>query len=147
MPSCVLLIVLQVPGKPWFNEPGYADDYEYSGKLSALATALSDCYDREIRRCNIKVCMIDMLRRPPLGFELAVREHFSKKGDEILSIVRRWEEEELSSEEELVVQLEDQMNSATTSEELNAVMTKLEAHIEQRSANAQEQMRLKVRAN
>eukprot|EP00658_Telonema_sp_P-2_P080971 TRINITY_DN8170_c0_g3_i8.p1 TRINITY_DN8170_c0_g3~~TRINITY_DN8170_c0_g3_i8.p1 ORF type:complete len:2166 (-),score=571.50 TRINITY_DN8170_c0_g3_i8:147-6644(-) len=124
-----IMIGNEVPGKPWFNEPGFADDYEYSGELSPLAEALSACYDREIRRCNIKICMIDMIRKPPLGFELAVREHFSKKGDQILELVRKWEEEELGSEESLIVQLQDEANHATTSEEMEQVLERVRAHL------------------
>ena len=102
-----------------------ADGYEQTGKLSELAQALSATYNREIRRCTIKICMIDQIKYPPLGFEGAIREHFCAKGDAILNKVREWEAEDTEDDFQDIYQLRQEAIVAYSAESLQLVLDKM----------------------
>jgi ubiquitin-protein ligase len=57
--------------KPYFNEPGYADE-----EGTPAGEQRSREYNEHIRLAAMRHAMRDMLRRPPRGFEEVVRRHF-----------------------------------------------------------------------
>jgi len=57
--------------KPYFNEPGYADE-----EGTPAGNERSREYNENIRLASMRHAMRDMLRRPPAGFEQLVRRHF-----------------------------------------------------------------------
>ena len=68
---------------------------------------------------------IDQIKYPPLGFEDAIREHFTAKGDEILKKVREWEAEDTEDDFQDVYQLRQEAIVAYSSEQLQAVLDKM----------------------
>lgn len=72
---------------PYFNEPGY--EYEMktlSGKKK------SQEYNEEKQYQTILCAMIQMIQNPPIGFEEVVKEHFTRKKEEIIARTLLWEE-------------------------------------------------------
>ncbi|KAI8921368.1 hypothetical protein DFJ77DRAFT_449580 [Powellomyces hirtus] len=57
--------------KPYRNEPGYA---------STTNKRDIDGHNQAIRRGAARWAMTEMLRRPPVGFEDVVRQHFRIRG-------------------------------------------------------------------
>ena len=50
-------------------------------------------YQYEVKYGNIKYAMIENIKKPPLGFEEVVRNHFRCKKEEILKTVEGWTQE------------------------------------------------------
>ena len=50
-------------------------------------------YQYEVKYGNIKYAMIENIRKPPLGFEEVIRNHFKCKKEEILKTVDKWTQE------------------------------------------------------
>ncbi len=68
---------------PYFNEPGYG--VPNAGSPESIA------YNDDIRHQTVQWAMLDMLRKPPLGFEDVVKAHFWMKRRQILDGQRaRW---------------------------------------------------------
>ena len=69
----------------YFNEPGHE---------SQLGTPegdkLNEGYSNIVRYNNIRVCMIDMIKNPPKGFEDVIKIHFYLKKEKILKEVDTW---------------------------------------------------------
>jgi len=59
--------------KPYFNEPGYADE-----EGTPAGEERSREYNENIRLATMRHAIRDMLRRPPRGFEDVVRNHFEQ---------------------------------------------------------------------
>ena len=69
----------------YFNEPGYED------KLGTPeGDQLNEGYSNIVRYNNIRVCMIDMIKNPPNGFEDVIKIHFYLKKERILKEVDSW---------------------------------------------------------
>ena len=72
----------------YFNEPSYE---------SLLGTEegnqLNEGYSNIVRYNNIRVCMIDMIKNPPKGFENVIKIHFFLKKEKILKEVDSWIEQ------------------------------------------------------
>ena len=62
----------------YFNEPGYEDQIGTSE-----GNQLNEGYSNIVRYNNIRVCMIDMIRKPPKGFEEVIKIHFYLKKEKI----------------------------------------------------------------
>jgi len=72
---------------PYFNEPGY--EYEMktlSGKKK------SQEYNEEKQYQTMLCAMIQMIQKPPIGFEEVVKEHFTRKKEEIIARTLLWKE-------------------------------------------------------
>ena len=69
----------------YYNEPGYEN---LIGTLEG--EKLNEGYSNIVRYNNIRVCMIDMIRNPPKGFEDVIKIHFYLKKDKILKEVDTW---------------------------------------------------------
>ena len=70
---------------PYFNEPGYEkfikqNHYQIKSKE----------YNEEKQPSTLKYAMIDIIKSPPDGFADIIKEHFTKKKDEILNKVEIW---------------------------------------------------------
>ena len=63
----------------YFNEPGYEKS---AGTTDGIEK--NEGYSNIVRYCNIKFAMIDVIKNPPSGFEIAVKRHFFIKKHEIL---------------------------------------------------------------
>jgi ubiquitin-protein ligase len=71
---------------PYFNEPGYEKIMNTpEGNLK------SQIYNEEIYPNTIKLCMIDMINNPPLGYEEVISNHFKFKKTEIIKKIIKWE--------------------------------------------------------
>lgn len=73
--------------KPYFNEPGYEREYN-----TERGKKLSNDYNEKLYESTILYSMIDMLKSPIVGYEDVIREHFSRKKEEIKCTVCRWSE-------------------------------------------------------
>jgi len=71
--------------KPYFNEPGYAEE-----ENTAAGEQRSKEYSDNVRLHNMRHAMRDQLRRPPIGFEDAVRDHFRHVRPLLLRMCARW---------------------------------------------------------
>lgn len=70
---------------PYFNEPGYQRSmHTAEGKAAAFA------YADERRVATIQWAMVDIMRKPPKGFEEVVRTHFRLRKDFLLKQVDAW---------------------------------------------------------
>jgi baculoviral IAP repeat-containing protein 6 len=58
--------------KPYFNEPGYAEE-----EGTAAGEERSREYNEDIRLATLRHAVRDMLRKPPAGFEEVVTQHFA----------------------------------------------------------------------
>lgn len=90
---------------PYFNEPGFQRSmHTPEGKAAAFE------YAEQRRVATIRWAMVDILAKPPLGFEEAVRCHFRLQGADILAQIDGWIGEakgcarELRSERKRLVQ-------------------------------------------
>jgi len=70
---------------PYFNEPGY----EKYMKDEKFIKASKD-YNEEKQQHTIQLAMINMIKNPIPGFEDVVKEHFTKKKEEILNRMEIW---------------------------------------------------------
>ena len=69
----------------YFNEPGH------EGQLgTSEGEQLNEGYSNIVRYNNIRVCMIDMIKNPPNGFEDVIKIHFYLKKERILKEVDSW---------------------------------------------------------
>jgi hypothetical protein len=64
---------------PYFNEPGYESQLGTPAGREA-----SEQYNNTVRERTLRHAMIDMLRRPPAGFEAVVHRHFALLGPSIV---------------------------------------------------------------
>lgn len=72
---------------PYFNEPGWEREmHTEKGKLA------SSMYSEERMPSTIKLAMIEMIQKPPKGFEEVVHTHFKMKKDEIINKTLLWEQ-------------------------------------------------------
>ena len=72
----------------YFNEPSY------EGLLGTEeGNQLNEGYSNIVRYNNIRVCMIDMIKNPPKGFENIIKIHFFLKKERILREVDSWIEQ------------------------------------------------------
>jgi len=85
---------------PYFNEPGYV------GQLGTpVGKTSSDNYNRVIERGTLQWAMIDMLEKPPVGFEEIVRTHFKLNRDRVLKQVEAWGQAQQGSLDQFVKKL------------------------------------------
>ncbi|KNC99775.1 uncharacterized protein SPPG_05152 [Spizellomyces punctatus DAOM BR117] len=71
---------------PYYNEPSHGTPQK---------TRLQNIqYNRVIRRNCVKEAMIGILRKPPVGFEDVIRDHFYLKETEIMKQVKEWAAED-----------------------------------------------------
>lgn len=74
--------------EPYFNEPGWESDmHTEAGRLRSFK------YKDHIRYQNLRVSIINQLKNPPLGFEDFTINHFKLKRQEIIDVVKKWEDE------------------------------------------------------
>lgn len=71
--------------QPYFNEPGYEREIG-----TPLGNKHNKEYNEERETATIQWAMIDMLQNPPQGFEQVVKEHFSRKKEEIIEQCMKW---------------------------------------------------------
>ena len=69
----------------YFNEPGYEHLID-----TPEGDKLNEGYSNIVRYNNIRVCMIDMIKNPPKGFEEVIKIHFYLKKERILKEVDSW---------------------------------------------------------
>ena len=69
----------------YFNEPGHEQQLGTSE-----GNQLNEGYSNIVRYNNIRVCMIDMIKNPPKGFENIIKIHFYLKKEKILKEVDTW---------------------------------------------------------
>ena len=69
----------------YFNEPSYE---HLMG--TDEGNKLNEGYSNIVRYNNIRVCMIDMIKNPPKGFENIIKIHFFLKKEKILKEVDSW---------------------------------------------------------
>ena len=71
--------------EPYFNEPGHERSINTEqGKKTSKE------YNKNIKFNNLTWAMVDMLKKPPKGFENVINMHFKLKGNKILSEVKKW---------------------------------------------------------
>ncbi len=70
---------------PYFNEPGY-EKYMKDEKYIKASTN----YNEEKQPHTIELAMINMIKNPIPGFEQVIKEHFTKKKEEILNRIQIW---------------------------------------------------------
>ena len=71
--------------KPYFNEPGYAEE-----EGTAAGEERSREYNENIRLATMRHAMRDILRRPPYGMEAMVKRHFVLLKPLLLRQLARW---------------------------------------------------------
>ena len=71
--------------EPYFNESGYE---LYRGKSKHEDTSVS--YTKEVRLYCMKLGMINQIRNPVVGFEEAIKKHFTIKAPYIKTICSQW---------------------------------------------------------
>jgi ubiquitin-protein ligase len=71
--------------KPYFNEPGYADE-----EGTALGDERSRDYNENIRLQTMRFAIRDMLKKKPYGMEGVVRSHFLLLKPILLRQLARW---------------------------------------------------------
>jgi ubiquitin-protein ligase len=69
----------------YYNEPGFEHTLGTSD-----GEQLNEGYSNIVRYNNIRVCMIDMIKNPPKGFEEVIKIHFYLKKEKILKEVDSW---------------------------------------------------------
>jgi hypothetical protein len=70
---------------PYFNEPGYEKHMKEDKYIKA-----SQSYNEEKQPHTIELAMINMIKNPIPGFEQVIKEHFTKKKEEILNRTQIW---------------------------------------------------------
>jgi len=81
---------------PYFNEPSYE---RWIG--TPMGWVNSRVYNQNIKPETIRYAMVEMLRKPPRGFEDVVRSHFTLKKKEILKQISKWEREQVHKKSNL----------------------------------------------
>ena len=81
---------------PYFNEPSYE---RWIG--TPMGWVSSRAYNENIKPETVRYGMVDMLRKPPLGFEEIIRTHFTLKKKEILQQMTKWEREQVHKKNSL----------------------------------------------
>lgn len=76
--------IIMVP-KPYFNEPGYAEE-----EGTPAGEQRSREYNDDVRLHTLRHAMRDVLRKPPAGFEPAVAAHFRHVRPMLLRQAARW---------------------------------------------------------
>ena len=71
--------------KPYFNEPGYADE-----EGTAVGNERSREYNENIRLATMRFAIRDMLKRPPAGLESVVARHFCLLKPMLQRQLARW---------------------------------------------------------
>jgi len=71
--------------EPYFNEPGYEQQMG-----TEQGTSRSAQYNADVREHATKWAILEMLRRPPTGFEDVVRTHFFLRRPLLLRQLERW---------------------------------------------------------
>ena len=71
--------------EPYFNEPGYEKSIN-----TAEGKRKSEMYNKERYPSTIQLAMIDMINKPPIGFEDVVNNHFRMKKEEIINTTQKW---------------------------------------------------------
>lgn len=61
----------------------------------------SRAYNENIKPETIRYAMVDMLRKPPPGFEEIIKTHFTLKKKEILQQMSKWEREQVHKKNSL----------------------------------------------
>jgi baculoviral IAP repeat-containing protein 6 len=79
--------LIMVPD-PYFNEPGYQRSMHTPEGQKASAK-----YSGERRVATVKWAMVDILAKPPVGFEEVVRNHFRLRGQDLLQQIDKWVED------------------------------------------------------
>lgn len=67
----------------------------------------SRVYNENIKPETIRYGMVDMLRKPPKGFEKVIHHHFSLKKKEILHQMTRWEREQVHKKNALKIAINE----------------------------------------
>ena len=75
---------------PYFNEPSYE---RWIG--TPMGWVNSRVYNQNIKPETVRYAMIEMLRKPPPGFEDVIQTHFILKKKEILKQISKWEREQV----------------------------------------------------
>ena len=74
--------------EPYFNEPGWERQmHTEQGKKSSFD------YSDNIRLQTLKWAILDKLKNPTKGFELAIKKHFYFKRDKIIKVLELWSKE------------------------------------------------------
>jgi len=76
--------IIMVP-KPYFNEPGYAEE-----ENTPAGEQRSREYNEDLRLQTMRYAMRDMIKCPPAGFEAAVAAHFRRVRPLLLKQTARW---------------------------------------------------------
>lgn len=76
--------IIMVP-KPYFNEPGYAEE-----EGTPAGEQRSREYNGDVRLHTLRHAVRDVLRKPPAGFEAAVAAHFRHVRPLLLRQAARW---------------------------------------------------------
>jgi len=76
--------IIMVP-KPYFNEPGYAEE-----EGTPAGEQRSREYNDDVRLNTLRHAVRDVLRKPPVGFEKAVKAHFRLVKPLLLRQAARW---------------------------------------------------------
>ena len=71
--------------EPYFNEPGHERSMNTEPGKKA-----SKEYNKNVKFNNLTWAMVDMLKKPPKGFESVIETHFKLKSNKILSEVGKW---------------------------------------------------------
>ena len=105
MVSIQSLILIE---NPYFNEPGWEREMG-----TAIGKQKSNTYNEERQPHTIGLGMTDMIKKPPIGFEEVVMNHFRLKKEEIINRTLIWEQNATknksliqTSRKELIEQLE-----------------------------------------
>lgn len=69
----------------YFNEPGYEEEIN-----SEDGWAKNEGYSNIVRIGTLNFAIINMIKKPPIGFEDIVRGHFYLKKETILETVKNW---------------------------------------------------------
>jgi ubiquitin-protein ligase len=82
---CVSVQSLIFVPTPYFNEPGYESNMNTpDGKDK------SNEYNSNVRNATIRFAMLDMIEKPPVGFEYMVLSHFFLQRDNLIKQVDGW---------------------------------------------------------
>ena len=97
--------------QPYFNEPGYEKEFN-----TAKGTLNSNKYNDKLYKPTIEFGMIDMIKKPPNGFEDIINNHFKLKKEEIINNTLKWQN---------ILINQDQQNFINKRNELIELLNKL----------------------
>ena len=72
----------------YFNEPYH----EYEQKTE-VGRKKNNAYENIVKYANLKYAIIDMINKPPKGFESVILKHFWLKKEEIIKQAEAWVKE------------------------------------------------------